>query len=278
MITMPNTSRRMCGRGLSETCPPSAAVVSPPIFAISEWAASWHVVENRKTMYSMKPSTRRSEGIFLSAKTPVGSWPRTACRELRQEHGGRCARSTIRRLRSFSFSLAKQLLQNRHVHGKVCLLAFSDEGKPMLAAPLGRLGRDRKRVAERRPGQPCVQRAGADDVRQFGYALLAHRRIHLRGIHRHEVRGESRGQLLFHEDLHHAIGGAAEFDRGSERRRAYGSGSAILGLTVKHGFHHGFDRLPDGGFERGLFEQIQERCSQHAGRDRFRQALESPRG
>ena len=50
MMTMPQDSRRMCGIGLSVTCPFSAAVESPPHFATSACEASWQVVEKRKTM------------------------------------------------------------------------------------------------------------------------------------------------------------------------------------------------------------------------------------
>src|ERR1039458_10901048 len=63
--TIPNGDRGMCGMGLSVAWPPSAAVRSPPIFATSACAASWHVVENRKTMYQMAPSAR--SGVFIAA-------------------------------------------------------------------------------------------------------------------------------------------------------------------------------------------------------------------
>jgi len=54
--TMPNGDRRICGIGFKLTCPPIAAVESPPIFAARAWDASWHVVEKRKTMYEMNPN------------------------------------------------------------------------------------------------------------------------------------------------------------------------------------------------------------------------------
>src|SRR6202521_2022019 len=60
---MPNGDRRMWGIGLSVTWPPSNAVRSPPNFAASACDASWHVVENRKTMYQMTPSAR--SGVFI---------------------------------------------------------------------------------------------------------------------------------------------------------------------------------------------------------------------
>src|SRR5277367_5679943 len=50
----------MCGSGFSVTCPPWNAVESPPSFAISECAPSWHVVEKRKTMYHITPSIKKS--------------------------------------------------------------------------------------------------------------------------------------------------------------------------------------------------------------------------
>ena len=46
--TSPTGERRMCGMGLSETWPPSNAVVSPPILAARACAPSWHVVENKE--------------------------------------------------------------------------------------------------------------------------------------------------------------------------------------------------------------------------------------
>ncbi len=52
---MPNGSRRMCGIGFSVTCPPRAAVGSPPNLATKACAASWQVVENRNTTYHKKP-------------------------------------------------------------------------------------------------------------------------------------------------------------------------------------------------------------------------------
>src|SRR5215470_5126034 len=58
--TMPQGSRWMCGTGLSVTCPPSEAVWSPPIFAARACAASWHVVEKRKTTYQVKPRAKSS--------------------------------------------------------------------------------------------------------------------------------------------------------------------------------------------------------------------------
>src|SRR5260221_11894619 len=63
--TIPNGDLRMWGTGLSVTWPPSNAVRSPPIFAASACDASWHVVENRKTMYQMTPSAR--SGVFIVA-------------------------------------------------------------------------------------------------------------------------------------------------------------------------------------------------------------------
>jgi hypothetical protein len=47
--TIPTGSRRMCGTGLSDTCPPWYAVRSPPRCAAQAWAASCSVVEKRKT-------------------------------------------------------------------------------------------------------------------------------------------------------------------------------------------------------------------------------------
>src|ERR1700731_1960929 len=61
--TIPSVERRMWGMGFSVTWPPSKAVRSPPIFAASACDASWHVVENRKTMYQMTPSAR--SGVFI---------------------------------------------------------------------------------------------------------------------------------------------------------------------------------------------------------------------
>src|SRR6266850_8104477 len=46
--SMPIGSRRMCGRGDSETCPPRYAVRSPPRSAAQACAASCTVVEKRK--------------------------------------------------------------------------------------------------------------------------------------------------------------------------------------------------------------------------------------
>src|SRR5271156_2822016 len=46
--------------GLSEAWPPCQAVGSPPSLATTECAASWHVVEKRKTMYQIAPRTRKS--------------------------------------------------------------------------------------------------------------------------------------------------------------------------------------------------------------------------
>src|ERR1700747_1820353 len=60
---MPQGERRIWGIGLRETCPPSAAVMSPPHFATSACAASWHVVEKRKTRYQMMPRASSSEFI-----------------------------------------------------------------------------------------------------------------------------------------------------------------------------------------------------------------------
>ena len=59
----------MWGMGFRETCPPRAAVVSPPIFATNACAASWHVVEKRKTTYEMNPVKRTAgerSGIDMS--------------------------------------------------------------------------------------------------------------------------------------------------------------------------------------------------------------------
>src|SRR6187551_3557742 len=56
--TMPNGSRRTWGTGLSETCPPRAAVSSPSFSALHAWAASWQTVEKRNTPYHIKPFTR----------------------------------------------------------------------------------------------------------------------------------------------------------------------------------------------------------------------------
>src|SRR5215471_16182866 len=70
--TMPNGSRRMCGRGFRVICPPSAAVSSPPSFAARAWEASWQVVENRKTTYQTKLNAIISGvklGISRSRKT-----------------------------------------------------------------------------------------------------------------------------------------------------------------------------------------------------------------
>src|SRR5487761_523106 len=61
--TIPNGERRICGIGLSVTCPPSAAVKSPPSLATSACAASWHVVEKRNTMYQIAPRAR--SGVFM---------------------------------------------------------------------------------------------------------------------------------------------------------------------------------------------------------------------
>src|SRR5580698_7305037 len=66
-MTMPHGERRICGIGLRVTWPPSAAVVSPPSLATSEWAASWHVVEKRKTMYQIAPRAR--SGVFIVGQT-----------------------------------------------------------------------------------------------------------------------------------------------------------------------------------------------------------------
>src|SRR5881394_1245466 len=74
MITMPQGSRWMCGTGLSVTCPPRKAVSSPPILAASACAASWHVVENRKTTYQMNPRARRS-GEMLGIEYVSSSAP-----------------------------------------------------------------------------------------------------------------------------------------------------------------------------------------------------------
>src|SRR5229473_8312178 len=63
--TIPRVDLRMWGIGLSVTWPPSNAVRSPPILAASACDASWHVVENRKTMYQMTPSAR--SGVFIVA-------------------------------------------------------------------------------------------------------------------------------------------------------------------------------------------------------------------
>src|SRR5271165_3049124 len=63
--TIPNGERRMCGMGLRETCPPSAAVKSPPSLATSACAASWQVVENRNTRYQIAPRAR--SGVFMAA-------------------------------------------------------------------------------------------------------------------------------------------------------------------------------------------------------------------
>ena len=57
---MPKGSRRMCGTGLRVTWPPRAAVSSPPIFATSACAASWHVVESKKTTYQSGARARAS--------------------------------------------------------------------------------------------------------------------------------------------------------------------------------------------------------------------------
>src|SRR6267143_4196984 len=58
ITTMPHGSRWMCGTGFSETCPPRAAVSSPPSLATSACAASWHVVENRNATYHTNPYAR----------------------------------------------------------------------------------------------------------------------------------------------------------------------------------------------------------------------------
>src|ERR1700688_621945 len=71
--TIPNGERRICGIGLSVTCPPSAAVVSPPSFATSACAASWHVVEKRKTMYQIAPRAR--SGVFIAEANVKGLAP-----------------------------------------------------------------------------------------------------------------------------------------------------------------------------------------------------------
>src|SRR5713226_4280467 len=68
MITMPQGSRWMCGMGFSVTCPPSEAVSSPPILAARACAASWQVVEKRKTTYQMNPRASCS-GEMLGMKS-----------------------------------------------------------------------------------------------------------------------------------------------------------------------------------------------------------------
>ena len=64
----------MCGIGLSVTWPPSAAVVSPPSLATSACAASWHVVEKRKTMYQIAPRAR--SGVFMVGGRSQKVWLR----------------------------------------------------------------------------------------------------------------------------------------------------------------------------------------------------------
>src|SRR5580700_10524712 len=71
--TMPKGERRICGIGLSVTCPPSAAVVSPPSLATSACAASWHVVEKRNTTYQMTPRAR--SGVFIASEIAKGLAP-----------------------------------------------------------------------------------------------------------------------------------------------------------------------------------------------------------
>src|SRR5271169_4683688 len=66
--TIPNGERRMCGMGLRVTCPPSAAVMSPPSLATSACAASWQVVENRKTRYQMAPNARSDLFMVVAKK------------------------------------------------------------------------------------------------------------------------------------------------------------------------------------------------------------------
>jgi len=56
----------MCGIGFNVTCPPWNAVVSPPIFAASECAPSWQVVEKRKTIYQITPRIRNC-GVISAA-------------------------------------------------------------------------------------------------------------------------------------------------------------------------------------------------------------------
>src|SRR5712692_6107515 len=76
MITMPQGSRWMCGMGFNVTWPPSEAVSSAPILAARACAASWQVVEKRKTTYQMNPRASCS-GEMLGMKgdfvSPVGS-------------------------------------------------------------------------------------------------------------------------------------------------------------------------------------------------------------
>ena len=60
ITTVPNGERRMCGMGFSETCPASYAVGSPPSFAASACAASWHVSESRNATYQMAARDRVS--------------------------------------------------------------------------------------------------------------------------------------------------------------------------------------------------------------------------
>ena len=50
-----------------------AAVVSPPSLATSACAASWHVVEKRKTMYQIAPRAR--SGVFMVAANAKGMAP-----------------------------------------------------------------------------------------------------------------------------------------------------------------------------------------------------------
>src|SRR2546427_2096180 len=81
MITMPQGSRWMCGMGFNVTCPPSDAVSSPPILAARACAASWQVVEKRKTTYQMNPRASCSgeklgmKGGFVSPASSVDGAP-----------------------------------------------------------------------------------------------------------------------------------------------------------------------------------------------------------
>ena len=67
---IPKGDLRMCGIGFRVTWPPSKAVRSPPIFAARACEASWHVVENRKTMYQMTPKAR--SGVCMVAISDAG--------------------------------------------------------------------------------------------------------------------------------------------------------------------------------------------------------------
>ena|ERR1700683_3120194 len=111
-MTVPKGDLLMWGIGLRLTWPPCEAVGSPPILATKACAASWHVVEKRKTMYQIAPSTRK---CGLGIRADYCEMDRDATIEMRRFNAG-SAREWLRGLDSNQDSQIQSLMCYRLHH------------------------------------------------------------------------------------------------------------------------------------------------------------------